>query len=175
MPMRRIWLSAIAALPGCAEPGFEFRGISDVSSCVGAIDAELANGSRFVGGFPSEDPENPGFVTELDGEIFDEQVRIDIHCDMGGFLSSVHYYSQSSDPRDTGAAFHRIAAELEAQFGTPTVIATEQGRSLRYLCHNPSPVLLDEWRLVPEDETTEPEHELYLAVLPPAAKCLDQR
>ena len=172
--MRRLWLTVLLALQGCAEPSFEFRGYSDLSSCSDAIGAELANGGRLIGGFASEDVEHPGLVTELDGEIFDENVRIDIYCDLRGFLSSIHYYSQASEPEETGAVFRRFAAELEALFGPPTQIATDQGRSLRFLCHNPSPVLIDEWRLAPEDETEPVVHEVYLAVLPPAAKCLDE-
>ena len=66
----------VIALTGCAEPQLEFRGYSDLSSCTEIIDAELAGGAVFQGGYPSEDLENPGYVTELLGSIFEERVRI---------------------------------------------------------------------------------------------------
>jgi hypothetical protein len=141
----------VLALVACAKPRVEFRGYSDLSGCTEVIDTELANGASFLGGFDSEDPENPGYITELSGEIFDERVRIEIHCDVRGFLSSVHYISAATDPEDTGALFFRFAGELEALFGEPTLIETDISRSLRFVCHSPSPVILDEWRLEAEE------------------------
>ncbi len=160
------------ALSGCAEPQLEFRGYSDLSSCSEIIDAELANGSVFQGGAESADPENPGYITELLGTIYDERVRIDIHCDIRGFISSIHYLSLASDPADTSEVFFRFAEELLAQFGEPTQIVSDAGHSLRFLCHNPAPVLLDEWRLEQETGDEEPQHEVYLAVVPGAVECL---
>ena len=180
-------LACLALLGACAEPRIEFRGYSDLSSCNEIIDAELANGAGFEGVFASEDLEDAGFVTELSGEIFGERVQIEVFCDARGFPGSVHYLSGRSDPRETGEVFHHFTEELEALFGEPTFIVTDDGRSLRFLCHSPSPVILDEWRL-PEaldvDETEqpaadvsavdeEPPHEVYLAIVPSAAECLD--
>ena len=160
------------ALQGCAEPQLEFRGYSDLSSCTEIIDAELANGSVFQGGYESDDPENPGYITELLGTIYDERVRIEIDCDIRGFISSIHYLSLASDPEDTSEVFFRFADELLARFGEPTQIVTDSGHSLRFLCHNPAPVLLEEWRLEQEAENEEPLHEVYLALRPGAVECL---
>lgn len=176
---RPCWLCLMPALglQACAEPSFEFRGYSDLSSCGEIIDAELANGGTFQGGYASEDLENPGYVTELSGELFAEPVRIDVLCNIQGFISSIHYISRATDPMETGPIFRRFGDELAMQFGEPTVIVTEQGRSLRYVCQNPSPVLLDEWRLESEgdDEDQEPVHEVYLAVMPRNTECLTDR
>lgn len=172
--MRKQLLSLLAciALHGCAEPQLEFRGYSDLSSCTEIIDAELANGGVFQGGYESDDPENPGYVTELLGTIFDERVRIDIQCDIRGFISSIHYLSLASDPMDTSEVFFRFADELTAAFGEPTQIVTDEGHSLRFLCHNPAPILLEEWRLEQETEDEDSLHEVYLAVVPGAVGCL---
>ena len=162
------------ALQACSEPRFEFRGYSDLSSCTEIIDAELASGGTFQGGFESEDIENPGYVTELSGTLFSESVRIDIQCNPRGFISSIHYISAASDPMDTGAVWALFSSELETLFGEPTEILTEEGRSRRYICHNPSPALLDEWRLEGEEEDEVPLHEIYLAIDPRAAQCQEE-
>ena len=164
----------VIALTGCAEPRLEFRGYSDLSSCTEIIDAELAGGAVFQGGYPSEDPENPGYVTELLGSIFEERVRIEILCDVRGLISSIHYVSLASDPEDTGEVFFRFADELTSRFGEPTQIVSDDGHSLRFLCHNPAPILLDEWRLEPATDDEEAVHEVYLAVMPEALECLSE-
>lgn len=175
MPRNRWWIASLPALAACSEPAFEFRGYSDFSSCTGVIDIELANGGRYDGVFASEDPENPAQTVELSGTLFAENVRIDVTC-TAGRVDSIQYVSPASDPIETGAIFARFAAELEALFGEPTVITSDSARSLRYLCHSPSPVLLEEWRLEAEgDEGGEDravEHEVYVAVVPRAAECL---
>ena len=167
-------LIPVVALQGCAEPRLEFRGYSDLSSCAEIIDAELANGSTFLGGHQSEDLENPGYVTELAGSIFDERVRIDVECDVRGLISSIHYFSAKTDPTATGEVFFRFADELVRLFGEPTQIVTDTGHSLRFLCHNPAPILLDEWRIEGDNEDDEPLHEVYIAVVPLAVDCLDE-
>ncbi len=174
MRKRSLLPGIVVLLHGCTEPQLEFRGYSDLSSCTEIIDAELANGGVFQGGYASDDPENPGYITELLGTIFDERVRIDIHCDVRGFISSIHYLSLASDPMDTSEVFFRFADELASAFGEPTQIVTDEGHSLRFLCHNPAPVLLEEWRLEQETEDEEPMHEVYLAVLPGAVECLSE-
>ena len=164
------------ALTGCAEPRFEFRGYSDLSSCPEIIDAELANGATFQGGYASEDVENPGYITELEGEIFEQRVRIDILCNPQGFIGSIHYISPVTDPRETGPIFRRFAAGLETLFGPPTEVTGEDSRSLRFLCHSPAPLLVDEWRVAGGEEADEDEetiHEVYVAVMPRVAECLD--
>jgi len=166
-------LISLIALGGCAKPKFEFRGYSDLSSCSEIIDAELAGGANFDGGYESSDLEDPGYITALRGRIFEEPVRIEVKCDFRGFISSIHYISEASDPEATRAVFLRFAAELVSEYGEPTQIVTDEGLSLRFLCHNPSPILLEEWRLMPENEDDEPMHEVYLAVIPLAADCLD--
>jgi len=164
------------ALPGCAKPQFEFRGYSDLSSCTEIIDAELASGSRFQGGYESEDVENPGYVTELTGTIFSEPVRIDILCGPGGFIESIHYVAETTKPIETGAIWARFSEELQTLFGAPSEIFTDNGRTRRYVCHRPAPVFLDEWRLEPpaDEEDPEEQHEIYLAVSPRATDCLDE-
>lgn len=176
--MKKLFLSLLLpiALPACVDPKFEFRGYSDLSSCQRVIDAELANGSSFQGGYQSDDIGYLGYVTELSGTIFSERVDIDVLCTPAGDVGSIHYYSSASDPRETGRVWALFSSELEMLFGAPTEIFNEQGRSRRFLCHNPSPVLIDEWRLeaeedAPDDE--EPDHEIYIAVVPSAAECLD--
>lgn len=174
---RQILLILPLALMGCAEPKFEFRGYTDFSSCAQIIDAELANGARFEGGFESEDPLMPGYVTALSGTIFDEAVDIEVFCNDSGLIETVHYLSLASDARETGDVFLRFGEELSAAFGEPTVITTDDSRSLRFLCHSPSPLLLDEWRLEPDEELAEdeePPHEVYIAVMPRLAECLDE-
>lgn len=173
---RQILLILPFVLTGCAEPKFEFRGYTDFSSCAQIIDAELANGARFEGGHESYDPLMPGYVTMLSGEIFDVDVDIEVFCNDAGLIESVHYLADASDARETGAVFLRFGEGLASVFGEPTVIATDDSRSLRFLCHSPSPVLLDEWRLEPEEEQAddeEPPHEVYIAVMPRASECLD--
>ncbi|HUF74534.1 MAG TPA: hypothetical protein VMR74_16755 [Gammaproteobacteria bacterium] len=169
------WIAALPALNACSEPAFEFRGYSDRSNCTGIIDAELANGARYDGVFASEDPENPAQTVELSATLFSENVRINVTC-TAGRVDSIQYVSQASDPVETGAIFAKFAAELEALFGEPTAIASDRARSLRYFCHSPAPVLLEEWRLLAEgDEEGEDEvveHEVYVAVVPGAAECL---
>jgi hypothetical protein len=99
-----------------------------------------------------------------------------VFCNDAGLIESVHYLSQASDARETDAVFFRFGEELSAAFGEPTVITTDESRSLRFLCHSPSPLLLDEWRLEPDEEQAvdeEPPHEVYIAVMPRAAECLD--
>lgn len=172
-----VWVLPLLALSGCAEPKLEFRGYTDLSGCTDVIDAELANGSSYEGVFDAEDPENPAQTIELSGTIFDEPVRIDVTC-TAGRIDSIHYLSRASDPLDTGAVFARFMTGLDAMFGQPDVVASDNARSLRYLCRNPSPVLLEEWRLEPDEgEQTgdeEPDHEVYIAVVPSAAECRDQ-
>ena len=173
--LRNLWWIAFILLQACAEPAFEFRGYDDHSNCTDVIDTELANGARYDGVFASEDPENPAQTVELSGTLFSENVRIDVTC-TAGRVDSIQYVSQASDPVETGAIFAKFAAELEALFGAPTVIASDRARSLRYICHSPAPVLLEEWRLVAEgdeegdDEVVE--HEVYVAVVPGATECL---
>jgi hypothetical protein len=171
-----VWILPLLALSGCGEPRFEFRGYSDRSSCTGIIDAELANGSSYEAVFDAEDPENPAQTIELSGTIFDEPVRIEVTC-TSGRIDMIQYISRTSDARETGALFIRFSAELGTLFGEPSVITSDNARSLRYLCRGPSPVLLEEWRLEPAedaDEDDEPPHELYIAVVPGAAECLDE-
>jgi hypothetical protein len=175
--MNRQWLMIVllVALQGCAKPQFEFRGYSDLSSCTEIIDAELANGSAFRGGYPSEDIENPGYITELSGTIFSERVRIEILCSPSGFIDSIHYIAETTEPIETGAIWAQFSAELATLFGTPTEIFADNGRTRRYLCHRPSPVFLDEWRLEPDADDEDPpeEHEIYLSVSPRAIECSD--
>jgi hypothetical protein len=175
--MNRQWLMIVllVALQGCAKPQFEFRGYSDLSSCTEIIDAELANGAAFRGGYPSEDIENPGYITELSGTIFSERVRIEILCSPSGFIDSIHYIAETTEPIETGAIWARFSAELATLFGTPTEIFADNGRTRRYLCHRPSPVFLDEWRLEPDADDEDPpeEHEIYLSVSPRAIECSD--
>jgi hypothetical protein len=176
--MNRLWLLVIVSfsLHGCAKPKFEFRGYSDLSSCTEIIDAELAAGASFQGGYPSEDIENPGYITELSGSIFAERVQIEILCGPAGFVESIHYISQTTEPAETGAIWARFSSELEALFGPPTEIFSENGRTRRYLCHRPAPVFVDEWRLDLEEgeEEEDEKHEIYLAVQPRAVECLDE-
>lgn len=170
----RWWIAALPALSACSEPAFEFRGYSDLSSCTAVIDAELANGAEYVGVYSSADPENTAQTVELSGTLFTERVDIEIACTARG-VQSVQYVSTASDPIETGRIFAKFASELEALFGAPTAIATDQARSLRYLCHSPPPVLLEEWRLVSDTEEAVDEfveHEVYVAVVPGAAECL---
>jgi hypothetical protein len=170
-----VWILPLLMLSGCGEPRFEFRGYSDRSGCTGVIDAELANGSNYEAVFDA-DPENPAQTIELSGTIFEAPVRIDVTC-TSGRIDTIQYVSRASDPQETGALFTRFSAELDSLFGEPTIITSDNARSLRYLCHSPSPVLLEEWRLEPEeggDEEEKAVHELYLAVVPDAAECLDE-
>jgi len=166
----------LLALSSCGEPRFEFRGYSDRSSCTGVIDAELANGSNYEAVFDADDPEDPAQTIELTGTIFDEPVRIEVKC-TSGRIDTIQYISGTSDARDTGTLFTRFSAELGTLFGEPSVVTSDNARSLRYLCRSPSPILLEEWRLEPAEDadvTEEPPHELYIAVAPGAAECLDE-
>lgn len=171
------WIGPLLALSACTEPRFEFRGYSDLSGCQSVINAELDRGAVFRGGFESEDIENPGYVTELGGELFGEPVDIEVLCTPAGYVGSIHYYSEASDPAETDALWALFSEELYSLFGEPTMLSTDINRSLRFLCHSPSPILLDEWRLVDDTDDTEEdeavEHELYLAVVPDSADCLD--
>ena len=175
--MNRQWL--IVALPialhGCAKPQFEFRGYSDLSSCTEIIDAELENGAAFRGGYPSDDIENPGYITELSGTIFSERVRIEVRCSPSGFIDSIHYIAETNEPIETGVIWARFSDELAKLFGTPTEIFADNGRTRRYLCHRPSPVFLDEGRMDQHTEADDaPEqHEFYLTVSPRALDCRD--
>lgn len=175
--MNRRWLmiSLPVVLHGCAKPQFEFRGYSDLSSCTEIIDAELAAGSAFRGGFQSADIENPGYITELTGTIFSERVRIEIQCSPSGFIDAIHYVAETTDPIETGEIWARFSVELATLFGPPTEIFSDNGRIRRYLCHRPSPIFIDEWRLEPDadDEDAPEEHEIYLAVSPRALDCRD--
>ena len=180
--VNRAWgLASLAGtailLSGCAEPKIEFRGYSDLSSCAEIIDAEMANGARFEGGFGSEDIERPGFITELTGSIFDEPVDIEVFCNERGLIDSVHYFSRRSDAVDTGAVFRRFEDGLTAIFGEPLFVPSENGRSLRYLCNSQAPVLVDEWRLARTEDLAddeEPPHEVYIGVMPRETDCLDE-
>ena len=178
LPMNRQWLLVLLpiALPGCAKPQFEFRGYSNLSSCTEIIDAELVNGSSFQGGYESDDVENPGYVTELYGTIFSERVRIEVLCNPSGLIESIQYVAETTEPIETGAIWERLSAELGMLFGTPTEIFSDNGRTRRYVCHRPSPIFLDEWRLEPDadEEDPEEEHEIYLSVSPRATECLDE-
>lgn len=178
MSLRWIWIPLALTLQACAEPKFEFRGYSDLSSCQRVVDAELENGATLESGYESDEIDNFGYVTELSGTIFSERVRIDVLCTPAGEVGSIHYVSLASDPRDTGRVWALFSDELGKLFGEPAEVFSEIGRSRRYLCRNPSPILIDEWRLeaeegAPEDE--EPDHEVYIAVIPGAAECLDDR
>lgn len=177
MTRQWLWIVLSIALQACAKPKFEFRGYSDLSSCTEIIDAELANGAAFRGGYPSEDIENPGYITELSGTLFSERVRIDIQCSPSGFIDSIHYVAETTEPIETGAIWVRYSEELATLFGAPMEVFADNGRTRRYVCRNPSPVLLDEWRLEPDadEEDPEEEHEIYLAVSPRAIDCLDDR
>jgi hypothetical protein len=172
-------IAPLLALSACTEPRFEFHGYSDVSSCQGVINAELDRGAAFLGGYETEDIENPGYVTELGGELFGEPVDIEVLCTPAGNVGSIHYYSEATDPADTDALWTLFSEELFLLFGEPTMLSSEVNRSLRFLCHSPSPILLDEWRLVDEqegaDEDEAVEHELDLAVVPDSAECLDDQ
>ena len=170
-----IWLVVPFALQACAEPKFEFRGYTNLSSCTEIIDAEMANGSTIQSGYESDELDSLGYVTELSGELFSESVRIDVTCSTTGYIDSVHYISPQSDPTETGRIFVQFATELQALFGDPIELVTDEVLSLRYLCNSPSPFLLDEWKLELEegDDETDIEHEVYLAVTPLAAECLE--
>ena len=171
------WLVPLAALTACSEPRFEFRGYTEFSGCQRIIDTEIANGARFEGGYASTDSENPGYVTELSGELWGERVDIEVLCSDTGLPGFVHYFPYASDAKETAALWDRFGVELYALFGEPTMVSSDINRSLRFLCHNPSPILLDEWRLVDAETETEAEedvpHEIYLAVVPRAAECLE--
>ena len=175
MKHKLFWIVPALALQACAEPKFEFRGYTDLSSCTEIIDAELANGSTFQSGYTSAELDSLGYVTELAGEIFSEPVRIDVTCSATGYIDSIHYVSTESDPSETGRIFVRFATELQALFGEPTELVTDQVLSLRYLCSSPAPFLLDEWKLELDENEDENdvEHEVYLAVTPLAAECLE--
>ena len=162
-------------LSACAKPNFEFRAYTDLSTCTDVIDAELAGGARYNGVYASEDPADPAQTVELSGTLFSQSVDIEVIC-TAGRVDTITYLSAASDPIETGAIFASFADELEALFGAPTVIVSEQTRSLRYLCHSHSPVLLEEWRLGPNQEADEAEiveHEVYVSVVPSAAACID--
>jgi hypothetical protein len=168
-----VWFLLALALSGCAEPKFEFRGYTDLSGCTDVVDAELASGSSYVGVYNADDPQDLAQTIELSGTIFSEPVRINVSCTRGR-VDSIQYVAQESDPKKTGPVFAAFAAGLDGLFGEPTVLVSDNSRSLRYLCDTRPPVLLEEWRLEPvdPDEDDEPVHEVYLAVVPAAAECL---
>jgi hypothetical protein len=175
--MNRQWILVLLpiALPGCAKPQFEFRGYSDLSSCTEIIDTELANGASFLGGYESDSIENPGYVTELNGTVFSESVRIEVLCNPSGYIDSIQYIAETTEPVETGAIWARFSEQLGMLFGEPAEIYSDDGRTRRYVCRRPSPIFLDEWRLEPDvdEEDPEEEHEIYLSVLPRATECLE--
>lgn len=166
MKLNPIWVMPIMALPACTDPAFEFRGYTDRSSCRAVIDAELADEAEFAGAFASDDPDNPGRVTELSGELFSTRVGIDIYCSSSGAFGSIHYVTDAQDPEATAEILTRFARELELLFGAPTENVAEDRRTLRYLCSDQAPIVLEERRL--DDQR----NQVNLSVIPQAAACL---
>lgn len=165
-------LPAVAAAllaTACAEPGIEFRGFTELSSCRQTIDAELANGAVFEDVYDAEDPESTDVITELSGEIFETEVQIAIACSPRNELRYVHYISLAEEPVETGQVYARFAAGLDALFGTPTEVNGPTDRRVYFLCDEPSPVLVEEYLI--EEEV----HEVYLAFIPGNAGCLRER
>ena len=161
-------LMPVFMLMACTEAPFEFRGYTERSNCRQVIDAELARGSNFESAYESADPSVPGLVTELTGTIFDVPVRIEVTCARSGGTVLVHYISPARDPAETAAVFSHFATELEAAYGAPAMITSDERRSLHFLCDEPSPVLLEEWKL------GEDTNEVYLAIVPGAAPCVTE-
>jgi hypothetical protein len=168
----------VLALQACSEPAFYFRSFHSDSPCNSVIDSEIGIGSVYFGAYESRDPERPGFVTELDGELFDEPVQIEVRCGRRNHTESVHYIATVSDAKATGALYAKFTAELEARYGPPQERQTNLRRTQYFLCDAPAPVFIEEWALIDEDDEAneDPEdqpHELYVAVVPDAARCLE--
>lgn len=164
-------------LAACSEPAFYFRGYNSGSPCSSIIDTELALGAEYVGALESRDPERPGFVTELAGELFEEPVRIEIRCERGNKTASVHYIATEHDPEAVGELYAKFSSQLDAQFGASLEEFSEFSRSRYYFCRQPAPVFIQEWALLGEEEEVdfeEREHELYLAIVPEAAVCITE-
>ena len=175
MPCRHLPIAAavIATVTAssCSDPKLVFRGYSDRSSCEDVINAELANGAEFEGAFDSDQIERPGQIAELSGELFSEPVRIDVHCTRAGLVNDVRYVSPEWEPTATGPIFRAWAAELEAVLGPASERLTENMRGLYFLCDEPSPIALEEWKL--SELEGEEENEVYLTVVPWDVECLD--
>jgi hypothetical protein len=173
-------LLLILLVQGCSEPVFEFRGYTDLSNCRQVIDAELARGATFEDAYDSIEGFEPELITELAGQLFEQDVTIEIACTARGSVNRIHYVVDTTDPLETGRAFIRFAQELDALFGMPAENATIGARSLNYICPRSSPVVLEEY-LLPDDavldgeESSEEQHELYLAVVPEALRCVAAR
>lgn len=169
----------VIALQACSEPAFYFRGYNADSPCNSIIDIELALGAEFLDAHESRNPQTPGFVTTLAGELFESPVQIEIRCERGNKAASIHYIADEQDPEATGALYARFSTALEAQFGASTEEFTEIHRARYFLCDDPAPIFIEEWALVDdvdnEVEVENREHELYIAIVPDAAVCLETR
>jgi hypothetical protein len=164
------WALAGVLLQACSGPPiFEFRGYTDQSGCRKAIDAELALGATFDGAYVADDSPDTDMITELTGAIYDSAFEIQIGCTNRGALSWVHYIADTVDPDETGQLFNQLADELVTRFGEPTEHLAQDSRKLHFVCDRPAPVVLEEYQL------NDDEHEVYLAVIPHAARCIDSR
>jgi hypothetical protein len=167
----------VVMLQACSDPAFYFRGYNSDSPCNAIIDTELALGGEFVDAYESRDAEATGYVTTLAGELFGEPVRIEIRCERGNRAASIHYLADEQEPQKTGALYAKFSSELEAQFGFSVEQFSEIHRARYFLCDHPAPIFIEEWALVDdvEDEVAveNREHELYLAIVPEAAICLE--
>jgi len=90
----------------------------------------------------------------------------------------VHYIATVSDAKATGALYAKFSAELEAYYGPPQERETILRRTQYFLCDPPAPVFIEEWALIDEDteadaDPEEQPHDLYVAVVPDAARCLE--
>lgn len=156
---------ACVLLQACTEPVFEYRGYTDLSDCRHVIDAEMARGAIFEDAYDSLERSEPELVTELHGQIYDENVIIEVACNSSGDVNRIFYVVSSMEPEQTGDAFIRFANALELEFGVPEITVVEGSRTLEYLCPGNAPVVLEEYVV------SEEEHELYLGVVPSLAIC----
>lgn len=117
-PSWGIFALTLPLLQACQEPQFQFRGITDRSTCQAAIDSELDRGARLDGAAVNSAVYGgqPGTVTKLKGQFGSTRVDIWIVCD-GKTLRAAHYFAAAPTLSELEPLYRQMSQDLRQTFG----------------------------------------------------------
>lgn len=128
LPMRFLFPLLMIFLSACSRPAFEFRGITDLSSCVSAVAAEEEQGGELLEQRATQDPSSRDVSEyEIAGELFDQDVRVSIVCGEDGLLF-VNYLTEVESEADAEYLHQYFESRLSETFGEPAHLQAPDNR-----------------------------------------------
>lgn len=118
----------VLLLEACSKPAFEFRGITNLSSCVSAVAAEEKQGGVLREQRATQNPSSRDVSEyELAGELFAQTVRVLIVCG-DEELQFVNYLTEVESEAEAEYLHQYFESKLLETFGEPAHLQTPDDR-----------------------------------------------